>query len=96
MVTQHNSVLAKALWIQGLAAHQRAKTRGERTMAKYYLDTQAKDDLSGYHVHADDCSHMPAKESRYYIGSYSNPQAAVDDVKMYFKPVTCCPDCAAS
>lgn len=61
-------------------------------MAKFYLDLEAKNEV-GNQIHESQCSHLPAKESLQYIGSYSNAQAAHYDVKMYHSLVTYCPDC---
>ncbi|KEA65616.1 hypothetical protein ADIMK_0138 [Marinobacterium lacunae] len=61
-------------------------------MAKYYLDLEPKSDV-GNQIHDSQCSQMPAKSALRYIGSYSNPEAARYDVKMYHDQVSYCPDC---
>ena len=61
-------------------------------MAKYYLNTQAQDEV-GHQLHNEACPKLPSKDVLKYVGSYSNPEAAHYDMKMYFKPVTFCPDC---
>jgi len=66
--------------------------KGVKHMAKFYLDTQSQPEV-GNQIHDSECSQLPAREQLQYIGSYSNPQAARTDVKMFHEKVSYCPHC---
>ncbi|MBS98807.1 MAG: hypothetical protein CMI01_09035 [Oceanospirillaceae bacterium] len=61
-------------------------------MAKFYLNKEVQAEV-GNQIHDSECDKLPARESLRYIGSYSNPQAAQQDVKMFHETVTFCPHC---
>jgi len=64
-------------------------------MALFYLNTTTKE-AAGHQVHREKCPHIADRANRMYIGSYSNPQAAMYDIKMHYPGTTYCPECIKS
>lgn len=61
-------------------------------MAEFYVEKTATE--TGEHlVHSKTCSSLPAEETMHYLGSYSNPQAPVNQALDRYVKVSTCPKC---
>ncbi|WP_419909430.1 hypothetical protein [Hoeflea sp.] len=60
-------------------------------MPSYFLD---EDETNGVHeVHAKDCSHLPDRFHRIYLGEYPNSRLALKKAAQFRKNVGVCPAC---
>ncbi len=65
-------------------------------MYKYYVNKNAQ--ANGDHeVHRADCSYLPSKENRIYLGEFSNCHQAINAASQYYNDVDgcyyCCNEC---
>ena len=62
-------------------------------MARYYVNKNAQNN-GDHEVHKADCSFLPGKENRIYLGDFSNCAPAVKKAKEYYSQVNGCFYCS--